>query len=347
VKVVALAAPGRMEVRDVPEPDPVAGEVVVEVAYCGVCGSDLHEYASNAPSLRAAGVFQPVMGHEFSGAVARVGAGVDSLSVGDAVVVHPGGPCGDCYFCRSGSQNLCATQVGTGYRHQGAYAERVVVRADQALRLPDASWLERAALTEPLAVALRAVNRGALRAGETVFIAGGGPIGMLSVLAARHKNAGMIIVSEPAPSRREAALGLGATHVIDPAEVASVKVRELTDWLGCDLAVECVGIGATMDDCLASTRRGGRIVVAGAFEQPYSVNLLNLLLQEHSIAGTFGYASEFEQARDLIVSGAIDVRPLITGHVSLDELPAMFESLTREKDSHQKVLVRPSGSPRL
>jgi len=197
VKAVAFAGPGAMEVQDLPEPAPAPGEVIVKVAYCGVCGSDLHEYASQAPSMRAAGVFQPVMGHEFTGVVSAAGADVDSLAPGDPVVVHPGGPCGECYFCRAGTSNLCAEQAGTGYRRQGAYAERVAVRANQALILPGPSWLERAALTEPLGVALRALNRGGLQAGETVFIAGGGPIGLLSVLGARHKGAGKVIVSEP------------------------------------------------------------------------------------------------------------------------------------------------------
>jgi (R,R)-butanediol dehydrogenase/meso-butanediol dehydrogenase/diacetyl reductase len=332
-----------MELREIAEPEAQPGEVLVEVAYCGVCGSDLHEYASHAPSMRAVGIFQPVMGHEFTGIVSVMGPGVGSVSPGDPVVLHPGGPCRTCYFCESGAANLCAEQIGTGYRKQGAYAERVVVRADQALPLPDPSWLERAALTEPLGVALHSLNRGALQAGETVFIAGGGPIGLLTVLAAKQKGAARIIVSEPAESRRELALNIGASEAINPAKLASVQVRELTGGLGCDLSVECVGIGATMDDCLASTRRGGRIVVAGAFEQPYSVNLLNLLLQEHSIAGTFGYASEFEEARDLIVFGTIDVSPLISRVVSLHELPSVFEQITEDRGHDQKVLVRPNG----
>lgn len=342
MRAVALAGPGQMELRDLAEPSPGHGEALVRVAYCGICGSDLHEYASYAPSLRAAGVFQAVMGHEFTGTVSAVGTGVYGLMEGDPVVVHPGGACGECYYCQSGIPNLCATQVGTGYRVQGAYAERLVVRADQALRLPDESWLEPAALTEPFGVALRALNRGGLQPGETVFIAGGGPIGLLAVLAAQRKGAARIIVSEPAHSRRELALRLGADDVIDPAQSASLQVRQLTGGLGCDLAVEAVGIGPTMDDCLAATRRGGRIVVAGAFEQPYSVNLLNLLVQEQSIVGTFGYAYEFQEARDLIVSGAVDVRPLISRTVTLDELPATFEALTADRNRDQKVLVKPN-----
>lgn len=341
MKAVAFAGPGRMELRDIPEPAPSAGEVVVRVSHCGICGSDLHEYASLAPSLRAAGVFQPVMGHEFTGLVTALGAGVSSHKEGDPVVVHPGGSCGACYYCTSGLTNLCADQQGTGYRRAGGYAEFCVVRADQALALPDRKWLEAAALTEPFGVAMRAVNRGGVQAGETVFIAGGGPIGLLAAIAARRKGAGMVIVSEPAESRRALARKVGADEVVDPAKSASLQVRELTKGLGADLAIEAVGITPTMDDCIAATRRGGRIVVAGAFEAPYTVMLLNLLVQEQSIIGTFGYNEEFAEARDLITSGAVDVSPLVSRTIQLDELPATFEEITQDRNKYQKVLVRP------
>ena len=142
-------------------------------------------------------------------------------------------------------------------------------------------------------------------------------------------------------ARRELALRLGADEAISPEQSASLQVRQLTDGIGCDLAVECVGIAPTMDDCLAATRRGGRIVVAGAFEQPYPVNLLNLLLQEQSIAGTFGYTDEFAEAAGLITGGAIDVSPLISATVSLEELPATFAELASDRGREQKVLVRP------
>lgn len=341
MKTVAFAGPGKMELREAPDPTPAAGEVVIDVSHCGICGSDLHEYASQGPSMRAAGVFQPVMGHEFTGTVAALGSGVASHRQGDAVVVHPGGSCGNCYYCNAGLSNLCAEQQGTGYRRPGAYAEFCAVRADQALPLPDASWLEKAALTEPFGVALRAINRGGLQAGETVFIAGGGPIGQLSLIAVKRKGAAMVVVSEVAESRRKLALRLGADHAIDPAKSASLQMRELTKGLGADLSVEAVGIAPTMDDCIASTRRGGRIVVAGAFEAPYRVDLLALLVQEQSIAGTFGYAAEFTEARDLICSGAVDVSPLISRTVSLDDLPATFEEITRDRNKYQKVLARP------
>jgi 2-desacetyl-2-hydroxyethyl bacteriochlorophyllide A dehydrogenase len=341
LKAVAFAGPGRMELREFPDPEPHAGEVIVRVKYCGICGSDLHEYASQAPSMRAAGIFQPVMGHEFSGTVAAVGAGVTSHKEGDPVVVHPGGSCGTCYYCTSGQSNLCADQQGTGYRRAGAYAEVCAVRADQAISLPDEDLLEAAALTEPLAVAMRAVNRGGLNSGETVFIAGGGPIGLLATIAAKRKGAGRIIISEPAPSRRDLALALGADHTIDPTNSASLQVRELTGGLGADVSIEAVGIVPTMDDCIAATRRGGRIVVAGAFEVPYSVMLLNLLVQEQSIIGTFGYNEEFREARDLITSGLVDISRLISRIVPLEDLPNTFAEITGNRNEYHKVLVQP------
>lgn len=341
MKVVAFAGAGSMELRDVPDPTPASNELIVAVSHCGICGSDLHEYASHGPSMRAAGVFQPVMGHEFTGTVAAVGSDVKGVREGDPVVVHPGGSCGDCFYCNSGNSNLCAKQEGTGYRRSGGYAEMCAVRADQALPLPDTKWLDRAALTEPFGVALHALNRGGLKGGEAVFIAGGGPIGLLSVIAARRKGAGLIVVSEPAESRRELAKQLGADHAIDPKQSASLQMRDLTRGLGADLAVEAVGIVPTMDDCIAATRRGGRIVVAGAFEVPYTVMLLNLLVQEQSIVGTFGYNEEFAEARDLICSGAVDVAPLISRTVSLADLPGTFEEITQDRNKYQKVLVRP------
>lgn len=341
MRVVELTGPRRMELREAPDPRPGPGEVVVQVAYCGICGSDLHEFSSERPTLRAAGMIQAVMGHEFTGQIVAVGEGVLAPSLGDFVVVDPGGSCGSCPYCRAGRSNLCVASDSVGYGRAGAYADLVLILAHQAIALPEASWLERGAFSEPLGVTLRALHRGGLAAGEDVFIAGAGPIGLLTLLAARHKGARAVLVSEADASRREIAERLGADAVIDPVAGAPDRVRELTDGLGSHLAVECAGVATAMDDCLAATRRGGRIVVAGTFERPYQVNLLQLLVQEKSIIGTVGYPDEFREAVELIVSGAIDVSPLISDVVSLDELPSVFERLSASRDGRQKVLVSP------
>lgn len=341
MRTAAFVKPGEMKLRDAPEPEPGAGQAVVAVSYCGICGSDLHEYAAEGPSIRAAGVFQPVMGHEFTGTITALGEGVNGLREGDPVVVHPGATCGTCWHCTHGAANVCAQQLGTGYMLPGGYAERCLVQASQCLLIPGEEWLEKAALTEPFAVALRAVNRGQMQPGETVFIAGGGPIGLLSLIAARRKGAGTIILSEPAESRRELALKLGADHALDTAQPASLKVRELTGGMGADLSIEAVGIPPAMDDALAATRRAGRIVIAGSFDLPYTIGLLNLIVQEQSIVATFGYVEEFAEARDLICSGEVDVSPLISRTVALADVPQTFEDMTRSRDDYQKVLVTP------
>jgi (R,R)-butanediol dehydrogenase/meso-butanediol dehydrogenase/diacetyl reductase len=341
VKSVVFVEPGRLDLRELDAPGPGLDEVLVAVAYCGICGSDLHEYApSERPSYRAVGLLQPVMGHEFSGIVVDAGDAVEDLTRGDAVAVHPGAPCGDCYYCRAGQWNVCARQLGTGYSKPGAYAEYVCVRSSQAMRLPDRSWLRPAALSEPLGVALHALNRGGLGNGEHVLIAGGGPIGLLTLLAATHRDAGNVFLSELSPFRRGLAEKLGA-NVLDPGDGLAAAVQRETDGIGCDLAVECVGVAAALDDCRAATRRGGRIVVAGAFDGPYSIDLLMFMVQEQSIIGSLGYTSEIQEAADLITSGALDVSPLISTVIGLDDVPDMFAELTADRDKHHKVLVQP------
>jgi 2-desacetyl-2-hydroxyethyl bacteriochlorophyllide A dehydrogenase len=345
MKVVAFRGPGHLEVDEAPDPKPGKGEVLVAVAYCGICGSDLHEYVAHDRSPRAAGIWQPVMGHELSGVVAAVGPGVQGFREGDPVVVHPGLHCGECPYCRSGQSNLCINpRGGTGYSRSGGYGEYVCISAAQALPLPDSAFLKPAALSEPFGVALHAVNRGSLQPGEVVFITGAGPIGLLTLLAIRHKGAGTIIVSEPSSSRRELAQRLGADVVIDPkADETPAKVREHAGSLGADIAIECVGRPKPMDDCFASVRRGGRIVVAGTFDVPYPVDLVATLINEYSIIGSLGSVTELQEATQLIVSGEIDVSPIISSIVSLDEVPGVFAALVEDRNTHNKVLVQPNA----
>jgi (R,R)-butanediol dehydrogenase/meso-butanediol dehydrogenase/diacetyl reductase len=288
----------------------------------------------------------PIMGHEFSGEVVGVGAGVERFAVGDLATVNPGEPCGECLYCKSDRDNLCEKNLGLGYHRPGAFAEYVCAKASRAVKIAPDAPVDQVALTEPLAVAVHALNQGEHQPGETVFIAGAGPIGALTVAAARHLGAGRVIVSEPAARRRALAQHLGADEVIDPsASPAAPRVLELTGGVGVDLAVECVGIGAALDDCLAATKRGGRIVVAGVFEQPTPILLLRTMVFEHHIIGAFAYREEFRQAADLIASGEIDVSPVISRTVSLAEVPATFAEIAADRDRYHKVLVSPEAGP--
>jgi (R,R)-butanediol dehydrogenase/meso-butanediol dehydrogenase/diacetyl reductase len=308
MKAVALRGVRDMELIDMAEPQPGPGELKLRVRYCGICGSDLHEYESSVITLMI-NRQSPIMGHEFTGEVVAVGPGVEGFAVGDLAAVNPGNPCGECFYCKSDRDNLCEQNLGLGYHQPGAYAEYVCAKADRAVKLAPDAPMDQVALTEPLAVAVHALNQGRLQPGETVFIAGAGPIGALTVAAARHLGAG----------------------------------RVLAGGIGVDLAVECVGIGAALDDCLAATKRGGRTVVAGVFEQPTPILLLRTMVFEHHIIGAFGYREEFPQAADLIASGEIDVSPVISRTVSLAEVPATFAEIAADRDRYHKVLVSPDA----
>jgi (R,R)-butanediol dehydrogenase/meso-butanediol dehydrogenase/diacetyl reductase len=341
MKAVALQAVGRMELVDIPEPEPGPGDLKLRVRYCGVCGSDLHEYRSSFLTM-ASNRKTPVMGHEFSASVVGLGSDVQGFAVGDLVVVNPNEPCGECRACLAGQDQLCGPVLGVGYSRVGGFAEYVCAQAKRSIRMAPDAPADRLATTEPLAVAVHALNRCQLQRGETVFIAGAGPIGAFTILAARHKGAGQIIVSEPAANRRELALRLGADEVIDPtATPPSLRVLELVPG-GVDVSVECVGINPPLDDCILTTRRGGRIVVAGVFEMPSQILLLRTMVYEHTIIGAFAYTlAEFTEVAHLIASGAIDVSPVISRTVSLADLPQAFADLDADRNSFHKVLVSP------
>jgi (R,R)-butanediol dehydrogenase/meso-butanediol dehydrogenase/diacetyl reductase len=347
MKAVALRGVGDMELIDMVEPEPGPGELKLRVRYCGICGSDLHEFQSPVITLMT-NRQSPIMGHEFSGEVVAVGRDVDGFAVGDLATVNPQEPCGECLYCKSDQGNLCLSErvLGLGYHHPGAFAEYVSAKASRAVRVDSDAPADQLALTEPLAVAIHALNQGGLQPGETVFVAGAGPIGALTVAAARHFGAGRVIVSEPAAKRRALAQHLGADEVIDPSKApAAPRVLELTEGLGVDLAVECVGITVALDDCAVATKRGGRIVVAGVFEQPTPIILLRTMAFEHHIIGAFAYREEFPQAADLIASGQIDVSPVISRTVSLAEVPATFAEIASDRDRYHKVLVSPEAGP--
>jgi 2-desacetyl-2-hydroxyethyl bacteriochlorophyllide A dehydrogenase len=347
MKVVAFRGAQKLEVEELPQPTAGEGEVVVAVAYCGICGSDLHEYLvpEGTPAPRIALMWQPVMGHELTGVVSAVGKGVSGLREGDPVVVNPGDPCLSCYYCKQQRYNLCVNpHHGIGYTRGGGYAEFLSCSAKQTVKLPGKSALKYAALSEPFGVALHGVNRGELQPGESVLIAGAGPIGLLTLLSARHKKAGKIIVSEMTPGRRNLAKKLGADVVIDPtSEMLADVVREHTDGLGAEIAIECVGTPKPMADCIAGLRKGGRVVVAGAFDRPFNTDLLQLLLQEQSIIGTFGSATELDECAGLISSGTIDVSPVVSEVIGLDGVPKAFADLASNRSAHGKILVAPNG----
>jgi (R,R)-butanediol dehydrogenase / meso-butanediol dehydrogenase / diacetyl reductase len=334
VKAVSYEGNGRFALRAAEPRAPGAGEVRLEVAYCGICGTDLH-IAHGAMDHRV--TVPQVIGHEMSGRVAELGEGVDGFQVGDAVVVRPLDARGETPADK-GFSHISRNLRFLGIDTPGAFQASWTVPAFTLHRLPPDVDLAIAALTEPLAVACHDVRRALLRTGELAVVIGGGPIGLLVALVAAQAGA-RVVVSEVNPARRSLAGELGL-DVVDPESVdLSEHVAGLTDAAGADVVFEVSGspAGAREMTRLASLR--GRIVLVAIFPEPQPISLFDFFWKELELRGARVYEPEdYERAIALIAAGALPLGKLITSIEPLDRLPAVFEEQSREA-SAMKILV--------
>jgi len=295
-----------VRVEEVPDPVPLPDQLKVKVKYCGICGSDLHEYL-HGPFPASS------FGHEVVGEVVEVGDQIEGFTPGDRVAV----------FNRDG------------------YAEYQVASVEQVMGLPtDVGW-RRLALIEPLAGAAYAVERGRVTPDDTVFIAGAGPVGLLVLLAVRAVGVSTVYVSEPSPVRRQKALEFGATEVIDPAGVkASKRVKELTHGRGVDFSIEAVGVEAALKDCLTAVRYRGTVVVQGIFTDRVPIHMLGFVTQETTMIGCNfvnpGLALEW------LTMAKITPEAIVTSVIPLEDIARSgFDVLADDKDREIKILVAP------
>ena len=333
-----VGAPLAIEDRQTPTAQP--GELVLRVAYCGICGSDLHATEKSTQPLESG----TVLGHEFSGEVADSGAA--GWQRGDRVVALPLRECDECRplgGCRDRLGILCSrTQViGLAAAAPGGYAEYVRLPAHNALRVPDGLDLRSAALTEPLAVGAHAVRMAGNLLGARVLVIGGGPIGLATLLFARAAGARHVVVSELDATRRARATALGATAAIDPVAEPPGAAFARISGAAPDVVFECVGIPGMLRQCIDTAPLHGRVVVVGACRQEDAFVPRVALRKELMLQFVLGYTrDEFALVLDMLASGRIDAAPLITDVVGLDALPGMFESL-RRPNPHAKVLIDP------
>lgn len=323
-----------LTVEDRPDPTPAAGEVVLAVEACGICGSDLHA----ADALPLEGM---VPGHEFCGHVVEVGPGVEGWSVGDRAAGLSLATCGQCVACRTGRPRKCLAARMIGIELPGAYAEHVVLPAHDLVRLPDALDARHGALIEPLAVALHAVERAQLQIGEHALVLGGGPVGLAVALWLRQLGAREVVVSDPVAHRRELALQVGASATVDPTtqDVAGAVV-ELTGAPP-SLVVECVGVAGLLQHATDVAAVDGRVVVAGVCMSAESLVPFVPMMKELDLRFAFYYRlADFTTTVDLIARERIDPLPLVTDEISLDEVPERFEAL-KHPTEECKVLIRP------
>ncbi len=339
-----------VRVEEVPEPSsPEGDEVVIAVEWCGICGSDLHEYragplqTSHVPHPLTGATVPQILGHELAGRVAAAGPR-SALTEGDRVAVMPLVTCGTCASCRRGLNQLCTRRAAIGMNHPwGGFAARVLVGAGNVVPLPDGLSLEQGALLEPAAVAVTAVERGRVKPGSRVLIAGYGPIGALVALAATEAGAVAVVVSEPSEGRAAHAREVEGVHVVDPVrESLPEAVAELTSGEGVDVAFECVGSAHALQACIEVTRPNGTVVLCGLHPEPPRVDLLTVVERQLSLVASYCYDTrDWSPVVDAIASGRLPAERTVTRRIALDEIVEQgFEALGGPSAADIKVLVR-------
>ncbi len=319
-------------------PPPGPRQVVVEVSHCGICGTDLHMVVEGWGRPGSVG------GHEWSGTVVATGADVSAVAVGDAVVGGPPPACGTCEPCRADRPSLCLDRSAPGtIGHDGAFARYVCADERAVVPVPDGLDLRSAALAEPLAVALHAVTRSGVRAGQRALITGAGPIGSLAIVALLARGVTDIVVSEPNPARQALASELGAT-VVEPSalEVPSIAEPSRVVDGATDVALECSGKAAAMVAACAQLRRGGTLVLVGSGIEPPAFDPNRILLNELVITGAFEYdAHGIADALALLAAGDAPFDALVEStDIGLDALLPTMRDLAAGRIA-RKVLVAP------
>ncbi len=320
----------RVERRALGELGP--GQVLVEIALCGVCGTDVHILDGEFP------MYNPprVLGHEFSGVVRALGSDVTRVSVGDRVAVDPSLPCGVCFFCHESLPYMCADRTS----FHGGFGEYTIAPAGAVFPLPAGVSLEAAALSEPLSCCVHTINRAQLRQGDRVAIVGAGIIGLLLLQLARRAGASRIMVSDPAPHRRETAVRLGADVAVDPMSTdVAAAARDLTNGLGVDVALEAVGSAQTVRDALTLVRRAGTVVVMGVAPPSAEVAIrpYDLFDRELTIKGSFIRAHEFGRTVELLP--LLELEPLITDTFPLSDALKAVDNVRNRRGI--KTAIRP------
>ncbi|CAN5909594.1 2,3-butanediol dehydrogenase [soil metagenome] len=339
---------------DVPEPEIRAESVKVKVDWCGICGTDLHEYLAGPIFIPPAGSPHPItgetlpltLGHEFAGEVVEVGDDSTDVQTGDRVAIETVFRCGECAACRRGLPNLCEKLGFYGLMGGGGgLSEFAVVPSYMVHKLPEGLTSEQYALVEPIAVGLRAVRRAGFREGQSAVVFGSGPIGAGTVQCLRASGAGKIMVAEVSDARKQKALDLGADIVIDPSEEdVAERVRELTDGEGAEHSFDAAGIQVTLQTVLHATRRSGTVTIISIWEGPVQVNPNDIVLSELNVVGTIAYTPEdFADTIAMLKDGSIKTEGIITERIPLSEVvEGGFDELVDHKDRHVKILVNSS-----
>jgi L-iditol 2-dehydrogenase len=329
MKSLLLSEYNHLEVTDMPLPAVGPEEVLVRVETCGICGSDVHGYDGSSGRR----IPPIVMGHEAAGTVESAGSDVRGFAAGDRVTFDSTVYCGACPFCASGDVNLCDNRQVIGvscgdYRRHGAFAEFVVVPQRILYPLPASISFAEAAMLEAVSVALHAVRISEARGGETALVIGAGMIGLLTLQAARAAGCAQVFVSDVDATRLSLANQVGADRTLHASggELLT-EILKLTGGRGVDIVYEAVGRNETVASAIDCARKGGTVTLVGNITPEVKLPLQKVVSRQIRLQGSCASSGEYPQAIELIASGKIQVKPLITAVASLEEGPRWFERL--------------------
>jgi L-iditol 2-dehydrogenase len=345
MKALLLSKYRHLEIADVPTPTPGPGEVLIQVAACGICGSDVHGYDGSSgrriPPL--------IMGHEAAGIAAALGAGVKGVSKGDRVTFDSTVSCGKCEPCRRGEINLCDNRRVLGvscgdYRCAGAFAEYVAVPQHILYQLPESLPFSEAAMLEAVSVALHAVALSEIAAGDTALVLGAGMIGLLTLQALRVAGCSCVYVADVDASRLKLATSLGAHALLATGADLARRVFELTGGKGVDVAIEAVGVNETVRAAVDCVAKGGRVTLVGNVTPEVTLPLQKVVAGQIRLQGSCASAGEYPRAIELLANGQIQVKPLISAIAPLEDGPRWFERLYSREPNLMKVILTPAGA---
>lgn len=342
MKALLLSQYRQLEVTDIPVPVLSDNEILVRVAACGICGSDVHGFDGSSGRR----IPPIVMGHEAAGIVAEVGKNVSGFKPGDRITFDSTVYCGDCPNCRRGDINLCDRRQVLGvscgdYRRNGAFAEFVVVPAHIAYHLPENLSFNEAALLEAVSVALHAVALAPKQADSTALVVGAGTIGLLVQQSLAACGYSRIFVTDVDPNRLMLSQKLGATAVLRSGPELLPEILRLTSGVGADVVIEAVGNNQAVTAAINCTRKGGSIVLVGNISPEVTIQLQVVVSRQIRLQGSCASCGEYPQAIELMSDGKIDVKPLISAVAPLDEGPQWFDRLYAREPNLMKVVLAP------
>lgn len=332
----------KMEIRDIPYPEAKDNEVIVQMEYVGICGSDVHYYEKGRiGSFVVNGDF--ILGHEGAGTIVSIGKDVSSHYIGERVALEPGIPCGHCYYCKTGNYHLCPdVRFLATPPYDGCFMNYIAYPADMVFTLPHSVSSEEGALVEPLAVGIHAVEQGDVKLGDSIVILGSGCIGLMTLLAAKARGASDITVVDIMDNRLEKAMEMGAARVINARkEDVLVAVDKITNGRGMDIAFETAGSEITAKQTAHLIRRGGTAVLVGmTSNNSFEYDFAALMAKEATIRMVFRYKNIYPAAISAIAHGNIDLSKLNPTEYSFSDIADAFEDNINHKNDITKIVIK-------